>query len=63
MSTKKREVIWGGRIMGADMRAQTARQEARKAPVPLIEPRQKHGRFAWKAMADQPSRPLRSVNA
>jgi hypothetical protein len=31
MSTKKREVIWGGRIMGADMRAQTARQEARKA--------------------------------
>ena len=31
MSTKKREVIWGGRIMGADMRAQTARQELRKA--------------------------------
>jgi hypothetical protein len=31
MSTKTREVIWGGRIMGADMRAQTARQEARKA--------------------------------
>jgi len=31
MSTKKREVIWGGRIMGAKMRAETARQEARKA--------------------------------
>ena len=31
MSTKTREVIWGGRIMGAKMRAQTARQEARKA--------------------------------
>ena len=31
MSTKPREVIWGGRIMGADMRAQTARQNARKA--------------------------------
>jgi hypothetical protein len=31
MSTKTREVIWGGRIMGADMRAETARQEARKA--------------------------------
>jgi hypothetical protein len=31
MSTKTREVIWGGRIMGADMRAQTVRQEARKA--------------------------------
>src|SRR3954452_14620574 len=31
MSTKTREVIWGGRIMGAKMRADTARQEARKA--------------------------------
>ena len=39
MSTKTREVIWGGRMMGADMRAQTARQEARKAA---------RGRSAWK---------------
>jgi hypothetical protein len=31
MSTKKREVVWGGRIMGADMRAKTARQNATKA--------------------------------
>ena len=31
MSTKRREVIWGGRMMGAKMRAETARQEARKA--------------------------------
>jgi hypothetical protein len=31
MSTKKREVIWGGRIMGAKMRAETARQQARNA--------------------------------
>src|SRR6185295_18233920 len=31
MSTKTREVIWGGRIMSAKMRAETARQEARKA--------------------------------
>ena len=31
MSTKKREVIWGGRIMGADIRALNARQAARKA--------------------------------
>jgi hypothetical protein len=30
MSTKTHEVIWGGRVMGADMRAQTARQEASK---------------------------------
>jgi hypothetical protein len=31
MSTKTREVIWGGRVMGAKMRAETARREARKA--------------------------------
>ena len=31
MSTKTREVIWGGRITSAKMRAETARQEARKA--------------------------------
>ena len=31
MSTKNREVIWGGRIMGANLRAETARQNARKA--------------------------------
>jgi hypothetical protein len=31
MGNKTREVIWGGRIMGADIRALTARQEARKA--------------------------------
>jgi hypothetical protein len=31
MSTKTREVIWGGRMMGADMRAQAARQDATKA--------------------------------
>jgi len=31
MSTKTREVIWDGRIMGAKLRAETARQEARTA--------------------------------
>src|ERR1700733_12098800 len=31
MSTKSREVIWGGRITGAKMRAQAAREEATKA--------------------------------
>src|SRR3982751_1815624 len=31
MSTKSREVIWGGAIMGAKMRAKAARQEAQKA--------------------------------
>jgi len=31
MSTKSREVIWGGRIMGAEIRAQGAREHAKKA--------------------------------
>jgi hypothetical protein len=31
MSTKKREVIWGGQIMGADIRARSARETAKKA--------------------------------
>jgi hypothetical protein len=33
MGTKSREVIWSGRIMGAKMRAETAREEARKAAL------------------------------
>jgi hypothetical protein len=31
MSTKAREVIWGGRIMGANIHAKAAREDARKA--------------------------------
>jgi hypothetical protein len=31
MSTKSREVIWGGSIMGAKIRAKAAREEAQKA--------------------------------
>jgi hypothetical protein len=31
MSTKKREVIFGGRIIGADFRAERAREAARQA--------------------------------
>ena len=31
MSTKKREVIFGGRIMGAKIRAEHARELAKKA--------------------------------
>ena len=31
MSTKSRGVIWGGRIMGADIRARSAREAAQKA--------------------------------
>jgi hypothetical protein len=31
MSTKSREVIWGGQILGAKMRARGAREVAKKA--------------------------------
>src|ERR1700750_1166785 len=31
MSTKSRGVIWGGRIMGAEIRAQAALEDAQKA--------------------------------
>jgi hypothetical protein len=31
MSTKNRQVIWGGQIMGAMIRARQAREDARKA--------------------------------
>ena len=31
MSTKSREVIWGGRILGANMSAKSAREAAQKA--------------------------------
>jgi hypothetical protein len=31
MSTKSRELIWGGQIMGADIRARGAREAAQKA--------------------------------
>jgi hypothetical protein len=31
LSTKRREVVWGGRIMGAEIRARGAREAAQKA--------------------------------
>jgi hypothetical protein len=43
MSTKSREVIWGGQIRGAKMRAESAREAARKAiswPTLLTDPRE-----------------------
>ena len=41
MSTKKREVIWGGWIMGAKMRRNGSPCEARRPPARLIVPTQK----------------------
>jgi hypothetical protein len=36
MSTKPREVIWGGAVMGAKMRAKGAREAAQKAASEAI---------------------------
>ena len=43
MSTKSREVIWGGRIMGADIRAKGAREDAQKA----IQEADRAEAYAW----------------
>jgi hypothetical protein len=56
MSTKTREVIWGSRIMGAKMRAETARQEAREAARAAdraeAEAVGSHGRLWWAGAAE-----------
>jgi hypothetical protein len=51
MSTKKREVIFGGRIIGANIRAQQARERAKEAIRAADRARLKHGRSEWRAMA------------
>ena len=48
MSTKSREVIWGGRIMCAQMRAQ---ETAQKAAKEADRAERKLGRSAWWAGA------------
>ena len=48
MSTKSREVIWGGRIMGADIRAKSAREAAQKA-IPEADRAEAE---AWSARAE-----------
>jgi hypothetical protein len=38
MSTKSREVIWGGQNMGAEIRAKGAREADPTAPLPALHP-------------------------
>jgi len=49
MSTKSREVIWGGTIMGAEIRTQSAREAAQKAA-------KKADRAETRMMRSQPER-------
>ena len=51
MSTKSRQVIWGGRIMGADIRAKGAREAAQKAIQEADRAEVRHGPSGWKATA------------
>jgi hypothetical protein len=63
MGTKSREVIWGGLIMGAKIRARGARESAQKAAREADRAEATRGRFKWKATAGPHSRRRRSVNA
>lgn len=61
MSTKGRKVIWGGSIMGADIRAKGAREARERPSRKWTAPRP--NRSAWKAMAAPRSRFRRSRSA
>jgi hypothetical protein len=57
MSTKSREVIWGGAIMGAKIRAEGAREAVQKAVRAADRAEaEAHGRSKWKATAARLSR-------
>jgi hypothetical protein len=53
MSTKSRQTIYGGRIMGAKIRAESARKRAAEAARETTAPKRKHGRSRWKATVGQ----------
>jgi hypothetical protein len=63
MGTKSREVVWGGQIMGAALRAKHAREEATKA----IQAADRAEAEAWsvrmEATAGRRSRRRPSANA
>ena len=63
MSTKSRQVIYGGRIMGADIRAQDAREAAKQAIREADRAEAEAGRLGWRGMGDRRSLRLRSVSA
>jgi hypothetical protein len=63
MSTKSREVIYGGRIIGAKIRAEGARKRAAEAVREADRAEaERHGQFGWRALGDLRSRPQPSRN-
>jgi hypothetical protein len=63
MSTKKREVIFGGRIMGARIRAHAARQRAQEAAQQADRAECEAWSIQWKPSAARPNRRRRLPNA
>jgi hypothetical protein len=59
MGTKSGEVIWGGQIVGAAMRARRRPRLSRRRTAPRPRP----GRSAWRATVDRRSRRRPSANA
>jgi len=62
MSTKSREVIWGGTIMGAEITARHAREEVQKAAREADRAEAYACLSGWKAMAARRSHPPRSAS-
>src|ERR1700746_3184089 len=64
MSTKKPEVIFGVRIIGANIRAQQAPEsKLRKPSVRPTAPRPRHGRYEWRRRAGRRARHRRLASA
>ena len=63
MSTKSRQVIYGGAVMGAKIRAEGARKRAIEAARDADRAEAEHGRSAWKRSVDRRSRHQQSPNA
>ena len=60
MSTKFREVIWGGQIMRAKIHVKHTRPEAQKAPARLTAPKPTRGRSKWRAYGG-PAQPSTTI--
>ena len=63
MTTKSREVIWGGGVMGAKMRAETARKAAKEAIQKADRAEVEAWSIRWKVTAGLRSRRGRLVSA
>jgi hypothetical protein len=63
MSTKSREVIFGGQIRAAKLNAEQARQSAKEAAREADRAEAHAGRSGWRASVGQPNHHPQSDNA